>query len=216
MSSIKTPIIFSEDDIYVNYQALEDRGKLLVIGLPGSGKSTIAEKLRKMNTNIEHVNMDKIKNNKYYTDKELKKNDPSIYKWLTTEFDQPREIFSDLSKDIQRKEFERCFQWLLGQPIPMVIEGAINSIIKYDIWIQKFYPIAIKRTSVIKSIYRFTTREWNAGYNLNKITILKYLLKHICRYTSFKRDLDETIAHIVMHKNDTVHVSEGDAFYTEE
>ena len=195
-------LLFSDDDMYINFNAYDKTNKkILITGLPGSGKSTLADKLATA-FNCEHVNLDRIRNNKYYTDEELKKNDPSIYKWLTTEYGKPRETFNDLPKDIRKKEWERCFYWILKQPGNMVIDGPIGKLIQIDLDLQKGYPIVIKGTSILKSMYRFIKREWNPGYNLSKFVIAKYLFKHICKYPSFKRELDKTTVAVLRHDPD--------------
>ena len=192
------PYISSEEDIYINMNKFESTKKILILGLSGSGKSTLADKLAKK-YKAEHVNLDRIRGNKYYDDSTFNKENPSIAEWFRKEYHLgDRKRFNDLPFKVRREEWNKCFYWLLNQNKPMIIEGHFDYLLMDDERLQTQYPIVIKRTSMTTSIFRMLKRELSREHN-ESTPLVKWLLKHLQTYPNAKKDIDNAIGVIIKH-----------------
>lgn len=187
----------SGQDVYVNWEkwtsGLVD--KCFIIGMSGSGKSTLSNKLAEQ-FHCYCVHTDRFRGNVHYTDEQLFKEDPVIYRYFDTVWGlKNRFKIKDMSRDQRTQEFEKFIEWVLKQNDRIIIEGAVEKILIKEPKLQK-YPIVFKGTSMMKSMYRMVRREL-----IEKSTFygapISWILKFITCYSDM-RDLNNQARDAVM------------------
>lgn len=156
-------MLMSNKDVYIRFDKFRtgEINKLLIPGLSGSGKSTLARELAKK-YNCPCIELDKFRGQTYYTDDEIKRDHPYIYKYFQTEFTKgDRHNIAKMEPEERREEFYKFIYWLLKQPERMVIEGALEILLYLDDDMRKTYPMVFKGTSMLKSMARMSWREFN-------------------------------------------------------
>ena len=159
-------MLMSNKDVYIRFDKFQsgEINKLIIQGLSGSGKSRLARELA-IRFNCPCIELDKFRGNVYYTDEEMKRDHPYIYKYFQTEFTKgDRHNITKMEPEERREEFEKFVYWLLKQPERMVIEGALEKILYDNDEMRKTYPMVFKGTSMLKSMARMSWREFHRDH----------------------------------------------------
>ena len=159
-------MLMSNKDVYIRFDKFRtgEINKLLIPGLSGSGKSTLSRELAQR-FNCPCIELDKFRGNIYYTDEEIKRDHPYIYKYFKTEFTKgDRHNIAKMEPEERKEEFEKFIYWLLKQPERMVIEGALEKILYDNDDMRKTYPMVFKGTSMLKSMARMSWREFHRDH----------------------------------------------------
>lgn len=177
-------VIIDRDDLYINMDKFES-GKcnvILVTGFSGSGKSTLGQEMVSKYKCDDHIELDALEwwFNKAITEDELKNGLTPIYDWL----------IHHKSEMNMEKPTEKQIMEMYDDAIPYVINWCkkhsdkkyvIDGIQLYENWANKgkcqylSYPMVLKGTSGLKSIYRAMKR------NGNRIIDLPFYLKWLAR-----------------------------------
>lgn len=177
-------VIIDRDDLYINMDKFES-GKcnvILVTGFSGSGKSTLGQDMVSKYKCDDHIELDALEwwFNKAITEDELKNGLTPIYDWL----------IHHKSEMNMEKPTEKQIMEMYDDAIPYVINWCkkhsdkkyvIDGIQLYENWANKgkcqylSYPMVLKGTSGLKSIYRAMKR------NGNRIIDLPSYLKWLAR-----------------------------------
>lgn len=190
----------SGQDVYVNWEkwtsGLVD--KCFIIGMSGSGKSTLSNKLAEQ-FHCYCVHTDRFRGNVHYTDEQLFKEDPIVYRYFDTVWGlKNRFKIKDMPKDQRTQEFEKFIDWVLKQNDRIIIEGAVEKILIKDPKLQQ-YPIVFKGTSMMKSMYRMVRRELIEKPTFEGAPI-SWILKFVTRYSDMK-DLNNQARDSIMRHN---------------
>lgn len=199
-SDYQVPKFLSGKDVYVNYDNwLSGKvDKLFIIGLSGSGKSTLGTKLAQQ-FNCFCVHTDRFRGNVHYTDEQLLKEDPLIYRYFDTVWGLKRRFeIKTMPKDERTKEFEKFIDWVLQQKGRIIIEGAVEKILLKNTNLQK-YPIIFKGTSMAKSMFRMLKRELIEKPTFESAPI-SWILQFLTKYSDM-RDLNNDARDSVMQHN---------------
>jgi len=185
---MKINFFFSKKDLIYNLDNYNNKTNLLIItGLVGAGKSTLARKIASENNATIFIE-DWFSWTECYNTKESKdminlyiKKYPETKEMFDKFLWRKEGIISEDKRKIYRKEFDYFLinYALLNKKKNFIFEG--SSIFKYvnpkDII---NLPIIIKRTSIIKSIYRRYKRDilsYDKKTVKNKISLIKEILK---------------------------------------
>lgn len=189
----------SGQDVYVNYDKWTSGkiNKLFIIGLSGSGKSTLGNRLAEQ-FNCDVVHTDRFRGNVHYSDEDLYKIDPVVYRYFDTVWKgglKRRFDVKTMPKDQRTLEFKKFIYWVLEQNDTIIIEGAVEKLLINDPKLQE-YPIVFKGTSMAKSMIRMVRRELFEKPTFEGAPI-SWILKFITRYADM-RDLNNQARDSVM------------------
>lgn len=176
--------LMSNKDVYLNFNKWRtgEINKCFIIGLSGSGKSVLGQKIA-AEWNCYYIQLDRFRGNVWYTDEELKRNDPFIYEYFTKVWTHgDRHNISKLEPEDRREEFEKFVYWLLDRPERMVIDGALDRILMNNKELKQF-PMIFKGTSMLKSMARMSWREFNREHpGRDPVDNLLWWMKWCTRY----------------------------------
>lgn len=185
------PIIFSDDDIYINYDKWKsgESKTCLITAISGGGKSTLAKKIAERD-NAYYVEIDVIsfgllkpqKANWEY----IQENDKYLYKFLK-EYNLPPTLmlqFKDAKNKRKTQIIDQYIYWLCFErddvdKNKVVVAGSDVAASLINIKELADFPIIIKGTSIAKSAYRKIQRTLNKGHDV------WFILDHILNSNYF-------------------------------
>ena len=218
------PIIFSDNDVYINYDKWKsgECNSLLITALSGSGKSTLAKKIAEK-FNAYYVEIDVIsfkigilKAHRANWDY-IEKNDKYLYKFLKEKNLPPTIMlqFKDYQDPKKSKIIDQYIYWLCFERDDLdknrvVIEGGDVAVSLSNIKELSDLPIIIKGTSLAKSLLRRMQRTLNSDNHENDIFyILKLIFNgtYVSQYSKMYPEVDNARKAVMNQEYEEVHES---------
>ena len=197
-----TPIIFSDNDVYINYDKWEsgEIKSLIVIALSGSGKSTLSKQLAdKYNGYYISIDVLSFKISSLHPNRAnfeyIKENDKYLYKYLK-EKDLPPTLISKYKDPYDKnkcKEIDPYIKWLCFERNDLdtnrvVIDGADAAVSIANVKELTKVPIIIKGTSLLTAMLRRMGRIANEDNYLKAIQIA--FKNFYSQYNKMYKELD--------------------------